>query len=198
VIDLLPADQAQLRIHGNGFLQAQLPNPRYKMHLWFEACPKQKVGTPMHNHNHHFMSWIIWGTLRNIEYRVAPGSDYQPHSAIPRRGKDTRLEAMDCLPCNMELHRTFTFAQNSRYEWPLDEDAFHVSVGVTNWCLTIVERGRVADFEPTVMVPQAMKPDNEFDRYAFPVEAEDAYNYAAVLLREGHIPPQLASGLKNP
>lgn len=195
VIDLLDATNAQLRIHGNGFMQAQLPNPKFKMHLWFEDCPRQRVATPLHNHNHAFRSWILWGTLRNIEYKPRPGTEFMPHKAIPRKGKDTRLEPENNLPIGMARYRDFTFGQGSRYEWPLDENLYHVSRSNTNWCLTIVERLEKADWEPTVMVPTAMEPDNDFDRYNFYDEAKKAYEYAATLLDNTNIPPQLVNAL---
>jgi hypothetical protein len=37
------------RVHGNGFIQLDLPDGK-RLHVWDEDIPRQKVNTSMHDH----------------------------------------------------------------------------------------------------------------------------------------------------
>lgn len=185
--------KAGIRIHGNGFLQAETNNGG-KIHVWDNRLPKQKVATPIHNHNHGFTSTILHGGLHMIEYRVAivlPGisthTKYYPHQAIPRKGKDTRLEAVGD-PVILTNQREFYLQPGSYYEFPLDMRVYHHVEPMWSekyMVITYVDRStpEVNDL-PTVLVRQDRKPDNEFNRYAFTDIAKGVYEDAITLIKE--------------
>lgn len=200
---ILPADQAKLRIHGNGFLQAETTCGN-KFHVWDERLPRQKVQTLLHNHNHGFRSTLLIGDLRWVEYGInvihfdlpwlpdqPPAGIFQAHQCVPRKGKDTELEPMGVM---VELinKREFNVTEGSVYDWPLDMNLYHEVHPVffnerrtreLPRVVTFVERGEYCDEEPTVLVPLGVNPDNEFDRYAHDQIARDIYTQAMDLVR---------------
>lgn len=181
---ILPAHKASLRIHGNGFLQAETACGN-KFHVWDKRLPQQKVRTLKHNHNHGFESTLLVGDLTWMEFEIIndvhPGSPiylYTPHQCIPRKGKDTRL--VPSGPCvGLTIPRTFFLKQGSTYTWPLDMNLYHeVWPADYELVITFVERHNYCDEIPTVLVPRGQQPDNEFDRYAFKDVAIEVYEDA--------------------
>lgn len=183
----LPAEEAELRIHGNGFLQAETKEG--KMHVWDTRLPSQSVSTNMHNHNHGFTSEIVHGAISMVEWNLCAANPrdevYVPHCAIPRVGKDTKLEPSGEL-VSLTNRRAFLFQAGSRYTFPLNMDLFHDVLPVWSekqMVITLVTRGGfTSPILPTVLVPMGLEPDNEFDRYAFEDIARTVYEDAVTLL----------------
>lgn len=189
---LLLADHAQLRIHGNGFLQAETKDGN-KIHVWDPRIPKQKVPTPIHNHNHGFKSKILHGGIFMSEYTVwkayAHAQRFLRHQAIPRKGKDTRLEPVGD-EIQLRNRRDFLLPTGSEYMFPLNMDLYHEVVPVWSekeMVVTAVERlpHKYNELElPTVLVQTDQMPDNDFDRYAFVNIATAVYENAVTLISE--------------
>ena len=145
---ILPASRAKLRIHGNGFLQAETRCGN-KFHVWDTRLPRQKVPTLIHNHNHGFKSTLLIGDLRwrefstelyaagvsltldsHLGYATSFKEDlFMTHQCIPREGKDTRLEPTGRL-VGLINEREFYLKQGSSYDWPLNMDMYHEVVPV--------------------------------------------------------------------
>ena len=183
----LPASEAQLRVHGNGFLQAETKEG--KMHVWDTRLPHQSVSTNMHNHNHGFSSEIVHGALHIVEWNLcAPNRRdevYVPHTAIPREGKDTRLEP-SAEPVSLTNRRSFLFQTGSKYTHPFNMHLFHDVIPIWSeklMTITLITRmNYTSPIEPTVLVPIGLEPDNAFNRYAFQDIAETVYEDAVDLL----------------
>jgi len=183
---------ADVRIHGNGFLQAELPDGK-KMHVWNKDpdFPRQNVSTQVHNHVSPFMSAILYGRLRNIEYQMKPvdnmskisGKVYAEHEAVVRNGKDTEL-----APTGNDFYiggrRTFDFAAGSVYDFPGADWMFHETIPQTKLVIAVVERRgeKDASRKPIIMVPLGSEPDNEFDRYGHQEYALDLYHQVVEFL----------------
>lgn len=193
---MIPFDEAQVRFHGNGFLQAE-DGKGGKFHMWHPACPRQKTRTFLHNHNHGFNSTIMYGSLTNVEYRLesfdSRTEGYPPWTAdywlkyqcVPREGKDTVLEPTWywCLPIH---RRSMLMTERSCYDFPLDENLFHETLPVAPVVITHVVRGKKGGWEPTVVAPPDTRPDNDFNRYGFPDEARSLYITLVALLEGKH------------
>lgn len=137
---ILPASEASLRVHGNGFLQAETKCGN-KFHIWDTRLPRQKVPTFLHNHNHGFRSTVLHGSIKWIEYNLMWGGGeepfddmFVPHQCVPRKGKDTRLEPStvrikgsnsDWRLCSLFNSREFVLRRGSEYQWPLDMELYH-------------------------------------------------------------------------
>ena len=192
---ILPANKASLRIHGNGFLQAETRCGN-KFHVWDTRLPRQKVQTLKHNHNHGFESTLLIGDITWMEFEIirdihpqSPLYMYTPHQCIPRKGKDTRLEPSG-PSCGLTIPREFFLKQGSTYTWPLNMNLFHelhpvwlyglhtYSNDAPERVVTFIERREYCDDLPTVLVPRGTRPDNEFDRYAHDDIATQIYEEA--------------------
>lgn len=182
---------ACVRIHGNGFLQAELEDG-YKLHVWAKDCPRQVVGTEIHNHTVGFTSYILLGKLRNAEYTTVPvcaESDvlhadspvYKEYQAVPRHDKDTGLvdtgNRVRLVPTRM-----MELDDGSFYEFPAG--TFHQTVPQTALVATMVKRWYVDTKPelPTVLVESYQEPDNDFDRYEHQEYAMRLYNKVKYLL----------------
>ncbi len=195
---LLPTDEAQLRVHGNGFLQAATSDGG-KIHIWDQRLPRQKTPTTLHNHNHGFMSRIIIGGLHMTEYTTwrPPHSSqadewYIPHQCVPRTGKDTLLEQSD-HPVRLTGKREFWLEEGSEYTFPLNPDLFHEvepgwggSPAVITKVMGIPHIGNEKEL-PTVLVHERFEPDNDFDRYGHDEIARKIYESAVCFLLDGKL-----------
>ncbi len=192
---ILPAHQASLRVHGNGFLQAETRCGN-KFHVWDTRLPQQKVRTFKHNHNHGFESTLLIGDLTWMEFEViknvhpeSPIYLYTPHQCIPREGKDTRLEPIGST-VGLTIPREFFLKQGSTYTWLLNMNMYHEvhpvwsaadvadAKFVYQRVVTFIERREYCDEIPTVLVPRGTRPDNDFNRYAFEEIAVQVYEEA--------------------
>ena len=63
------------RVHGNGFIQCDLPH-RKRLHIWgHPAIPRQKVSSPIHDHVFSFASIVLVGRLVNIVYKAVSNGE---------------------------------------------------------------------------------------------------------------------------
>lgn len=67
VIDLM---QEKISLHGLGFIQVQL-EANQRLHVWHPALPKRRCfeDSAVHDHRFGFVSRILVGVQRNIEYQ---------------------------------------------------------------------------------------------------------------------------------
>lgn len=164
---------ADIRIHGNGFLQAELADGR-KIHVWRNDIPRQKQSTFIHNHTSDFTSTILIGKLRNEEYSLMSTrfgmrvKKYEMWQANPREGKDTVLEKLPAGSFFIASKRIFRFSVGSSYEFPGEKDLFHATYPESYLVVTVVERHETPldkFAKPIILVESGQEPDNEFNRY---------------------------------
>ena len=191
---LLRTDKANLRIHGNGFLQAETGGSG-KIHVWDRRLPKQETSTALHNHNHGFISRVLIGGIHMVEYTLwnPPIGDhtwYIPHQCIPREGKDTRLEPSSDYLVAVTNRRDFWLEAGSEYTFPLNMNLYHQVEPIWNGEEMIITAVQGIDHIaneselPTVLVREGCEPDNDFDRYGFYDIACEVYEDAMTLMCE--------------
>lgn len=182
--------QADVRVHGNGFIQAELADGS-KLHIWTKDCPRQEVPTLIHNHTSGFSSTILSGILRNEEYILDHAQNapddieiYEMYEAITRNKKDTKLE-----PTGEHRYishkRKFYFAPGTTYQFPGTVDLFHATFPESDIVVTRVFRQPEDDRDPIVLVPVGKEPDNIFDRYEHQEYGEEVYEKVKKMLRTG-------------
>ena len=187
---LLTTDKANLRIHGNGFLQAATKDGG-KIHVWDKRLPRQKNPSTIHNHNHGYMSKIIIGGLHMTEYTLwcPPIADtiWIPHQCVPRKGKDTLLEPSGS-PVAITNRREFWLETGSEYTFPLNMRLYHEIEPVWGSGGVVITKvdgipsiGNEKEL-PTVLVREGCEPDNDFDRYSFDDIARVVYEEAVTIL----------------
>lgn len=164
-VDELKAKGNRPRVHGNGFIQLDLPNGS-RLHVWDDDIPRQSVNTSKHDHAFGFESRVICGTLINIEYEIrkSPTGFYVVH--IPQRKEgteDTKLVSTgERVVLRVVGHRKYSAGQSYKFKPLVFHDTWHN--GTT---ATIMTKTTRLDVEPRVLVPLGQEPDNDFDRDAF-------------------------------
>ncbi len=156
------------RVHGNGFLQLDLPDGR-RFHVWDETLPRQKTRSSIHDHAFGFDSTVICGKLRHIEYAVIhkPKGFYDICKPQRRPGtEDTKLQPTGERVNVVVKEILDVFAGQSYHFGPL---LFHDTI-CENFTATVLTKYRRINIEPRVLVPHGMNPDNDFDRDAFDPE----------------------------
>lgn len=86
-----------IRVHGNGFLQVDMPRGA-RVHLFgHPSIPRQVTPTPVHDHRWSLTSEVLCGTLINVVWQFAK-DNRNPHThfvcgytASEVGGEDTRL-----------------------------------------------------------------------------------------------------------
>lgn len=155
-----------LRVHGNAFLQLDLPNDQ-RLHIWpEERLETQKVYTGIHNHRFSFVSKILLGRLTHIEYDVQPSDNGSYHLYKTIRTKDGEsLAQASASRFKLTGRREFRLAQGSYYEFSWNE--FHESYG-TGLTATLMEKTAVnEDIDVLTLCPWDKEPDLEYDWFSF-------------------------------
>lgn len=159
-----------IRMHGNGFIQLNLPG-NARMHIWPEHhVGQQKVYTGWHNHRFSFISRVICGQLLHKQFDVVPDpvGNYQKYQAVIRNEEDTELVPYGGSFYSLENVQQFEMAAGSRYTF--HKAKFHESQG-HGLTATIMQKIDSDDsIVPIVLCRKGQKPDNDFDRYQIPVD----------------------------
>lgn len=74
IIDDVMTDK--ITLHGLGFMQIQLPASK-RLHIWHPDLPRRSCfeHSSIHDHRFDFMSTVLIGSMRNIEYGDIPADD---------------------------------------------------------------------------------------------------------------------------
>lgn len=156
---------AEPRVHGNGFIQINLPFEN-RLHIWpdipFET---QKVYTGIHNHRFSLESRIVLGTLVHKQFDLAQTVDgaYQLYQAIPREGEDTKMELYGTGRFIVQEEQTFLLHKGSSYTFPYGK--FHESFGIDLTATVMKKTGSHPKVVPMVACEYGKVPDNDYNRY---------------------------------
>ena len=172
LIQALWVRDAPIRVHGNGFIQIDVPGHEgLRVHVWGHPdIPRQVNPTPMHNHRFGFESRVLEGCMVNTELTFAEtvlddsAGTHIAYECVPRDDEDTELvPAKNKRPFLLMDAKSTVIHRGSTYETKPVE--FHETIpqGPT---ITLMQKKGLTDVAPPlVMVPVGLKPSNEFDRY---------------------------------
>ncbi|RWO06344.1 MAG: hypothetical protein EOS07_22155 [Mesorhizobium sp.] len=163
--DDIRAEGTGIRVHGNGFIQIDLPNAR-RLHVWgHPAIPRQVVSTQIHDHRFDFYSFVLRGTMVNVVYRVRTIDHQEPSHTVytpqARAGEDTVL-----VPYGPPVK-----LYPSKAEAILAGDSYRMRAGevhetfVNQPTATLMLKGDVGEMPVRVFCPVGKKPDNDFVRH---------------------------------
>jgi hypothetical protein len=165
-IDYLRAFGTHPRVHGNGFIQIDLPGDR-RAHFWgHHAIPRQSSATPIHDHRFDFSSRVLRGSIVNVTYYETwgEGRDFEIYTPVFRQGEDTKLEPtgrqIRVEPVRVQMF-TPEMTANSYFSVA---GVFHETM-VNEPTATLITKGQTYQITPRVLVPLGKQPDNEFTRY---------------------------------
>jgi hypothetical protein len=159
-----------IRVHGNGFLQLDLPED-WRLHVWgHQALPRQAEATPIHDHAFNFESWVLRGRMVNVLH-TAVGSAGVSHMWRPshyvchpvfRKWQDTRLEPTDVQVELLDPDAQVVMQGESYHQTYIDLHETYVN----QTTVTLIKKGmRFPDHKVRVLCPIGRKPDNSFTRY---------------------------------
>lgn len=170
-IDELIASGERPRVHGNGFLQLDLPGGS-RLHVWDDRLPRQAVSTQIHDHSFTLSSTVLKGRLRHTVISDAalagPANSYGVYVAEPTPGRehDTTLvpERGRGAPrvVGVEVVTSVEMAAGSSYTF--SPYVLHTTDAEGTTATLMRKLTRDAGYRPRVLVPLGQEPDNEFDR----------------------------------
>ncbi len=169
-IDTLRASGHKPRLHGNGFIQLNLPDNKSRLHIWpFIELVAQKTATRIHNHRFGFTSRVIMGRTFDVRYQLFPARFrmkhyFVVHEAVTRDREDTQLVPVEGQALvDAEVSSVQFLQAGDCYTFPPLE--FHEHVPTREVVATIMIKTQEIDIRPQVLVPYGMTPDNDFNRY---------------------------------
>jgi len=159
----------EVRVHGNGFIQVDIPETNLRLHVWpRERLETQKVYTGIHNHKFGLKSKILCGKLIHTQFEglvIADNGDWQMYKTVPRESEDTGLVLASPFYFTLTNPQTFQMCAGSEYEFPAGK--FHESRG-EGLTATLMQKTSVDEsIEVIVLCPKDKKPDYDFHRYQF-------------------------------
>ncbi len=165
------------RLHGNGFIQLDIPPDIYgherRLNIWDPELEGlgQIVRTGIHDHRFSFLSRIIVGHQINVEYKLdnissdeyPPKDGYHIYKPIRKEGtEDTKLERFSAYEYKLVVNRVDEIPLGQSYY--MDMSKFHDTLP-QDLTATIMTKMFVDESKiPSVMVSVNEEPDNEFDR----------------------------------
>ena len=157
-----------IRVHGNGFIQLNMPN-NDRIHLFGHPdIPKQIQPTPIHDHVFGFESLICSGMMQNIWYTLNETQD-KPHTHFvcgftpTPADKDTFLEPSDVTGF---LEKDCQWFGRTGESYHMEPGDLHETIphGIV---VTWMHKTKVIDYKPRVLCPIGCIPDNRFSRFDF-------------------------------
>jgi len=162
-----------IRVHGNGFIQVDLPENK-RLHVWGHPdIPRQVESSQIHSHRFGFESTILVGSLVNVIYKkikLTDQSEYSPselfdvYVPVQRTLEDTVLVREEGDPICLSPTPIALYRAGDTYSM-LPKDIHETFVNQPT--ATLMTKTSVApdDYVPEVFLPLNKKPDNAFNRY---------------------------------
>lgn len=170
-----------IRVHGNGFIQIDLPE-NHRLHIWGHVnIPKQKRASTIHDHVFGFTSWLLHGSMINVLYETLPATSessnaYRVYEPKVREGQDTELMPTDTYVHVRETLRQFLYSKPKRNylsSYHMSPFVFHDTI-VVGPTITVIKKHNLTQAEGAKPIPRVLfvrsgdnSPDNDFNRYAF-------------------------------
>lgn len=155
-------------IHPNGFIQLKLTGGR-RMHFWHPEIPRQKVGSPIHDHIFDMESEILLGKLFHREVFTQPDEQgyYVVWAAVPVRDTETTLESTG-VRVRADQGPEQELKPGDHYFF--EAFRYHLTRDAVPAVSVILKKQEYKDHRPRVLVPAGQKPDNSFTRDSFDPE----------------------------
>lgn len=156
------------RVHGNGFIQIDCPwNTDLRINVWGHPdIPKQKTPIPIHDHRFSFESKIYKGMLTNVQLTfssyIGKGATHEVYNVrCSKEKEDTQLFPTGYYAICTSLSAT---SYRSGETYIFDKGTFHETMVVEPTITVIRKLVNHPEYQPRVMIPVSIRPDNEFSR----------------------------------
>ncbi|PBB41737.1 hypothetical protein CK222_21515 [Mesorhizobium sp. WSM3866] len=155
-----------IRVHGNGFIQIDLPDNK-RVNVWgHPAIPRQNVATQLHDHRFDFYSFVLRGAMCNATYHAWPVCEivratHDVYTPLARAGEDTILVPFG-EPLRVGPYHAHVYPAGESYRLPAG--MIHETF-VNQPTATLMLKGEVRPIPVRVFCPIGKKPDNDFVRH---------------------------------
>lgn len=156
--------KAQPRLHGNGFIQLDLPDGT-RLNIWHPNLVEygQVVRTPIHDHRFSFHSEVILGSQDHQEYAMMEGESHYLLTLQRLSGtEDTKLLPYLGPTVDFRPLQRLTIPRGSSYDFEFG--LFHETAPVEFTATVMTKTYDEPLWTVRVGCPVDMQPDNEFDR----------------------------------
>lgn len=183
-----------IRVHGNGFIQVDLPENK-RLHVWGHPdIPRQVESSQIHSHRFGFESTILVGSLVNAVYKQHVVVDrkeymdselYDVYEPVQRTAEDTVLIKREQAPISLSYPSLAIYKAGERYS--MNPKEIHETF-VNQPTATLMTKLSVApdDYKPEVFLPLGKTPDNGFNRYELDINEDRLWRIVMDVLRRGN------------
>jgi hypothetical protein len=158
------------RVHPNGFIQLDLNDEHsMRLHVWpaIELPDRQRTRHPIHDHSFDMVSTVLTGKLINeMLVFLLPTNypdlipNYQEHRGVKIGQEETILKPSGIFGSVTDISREVILPGQS-YRVPAK--TFHNSI-VEGLTATLMSKLDGEPYNPRVLVPVGVHPDNDFRR----------------------------------
>ena len=174
------------RLHGNGFIQYDLPN-NHRLHIFHPELVQygQKVRTEIHTHMFDMRSHILYGELNHLHYKIVDGTMYNVYTC--NYGMDVTPESTltrsELYPdtYGFKIISSANLIKGSSYFFRQGE--WHSSSS-NDLTVTLIQKRQLGFFhnQQSAMVAcvDGLKPDNDYSRTSVPQQIIKKYTSLAL------------------
>jgi|HubBroStandDraft_1064217.scaffolds.fasta_scaffold145480_1 hypothetical protein len=158
------------RVHPNGFIQLDLNDEHsMRLHVWpvAELPDRQKTRHPIHDHSFDMVSTVLTGKLINEMLVFLVPTDYpdlipnhQEHRGVKIGKEETILKPTGIFGSVTDIGREVILPGQS-YRVPAKRFHNSIAEGLT---ATLMSKLDGEPYNPRVLVPVGVHPDNDFRR----------------------------------
>ncbi len=161
------------RVHPNGFLQLDLDSAKtLRLHIWDKHLPRQKIATPIHDHEFALKSLVYLGCIINKRFRVTENFDGDGEYKKWTVRRDPNTEETTLVESEVEFNARQVTKElvHAGDSYVMQATEFHESSHVGRSLSIMQKLGYQAGHSASVLVPVGQGPDNEFRRESFAVD----------------------------
>ncbi len=175
VIETIGRGELKWRHHGAGMIQAYL-TPRLRIHIWHPSLqlPGMEHSGAIHDHRFDLSSTVLLGSLVNREFRFKrPEHDCAFEGLYTCVGPNYDIYTVECAtsgktenPAKVSdtarpiFYKDIEIPEGQRYYFP--KLAFHQSMPVDEFVVTLVHKLNQEDFLARLLVPEGTTPVHAF------------------------------------
>lgn len=162
-----------LRIHGNGFIQIDMPDGKSRVHIFGHPdVPRQKVPTPIHDHRWGFLSTVMAGCLINLDWKLI-GDERDEHThyvcGYEPSGKGAEDTALIPTGDTGYLKLVKSSVMPVGYGYSVQQGELHETFA-NEPTITVMSKKPIKPeiaAPPRVLCRIGLEPDNHFTRYDY-------------------------------
>lgn len=150
-------------VHGNGFVQIELPE-KQRLHIWPEPFKSlQKVPSIIHDHRFGFRSKVLYGVMTNTVWSVNYHCQGQHELTLSVNSIERQAAGGELVPTGLVVkakpyHEQALVVGNFYTMRPL---VFHSSLPI-GFTIALMTKLEILPTKPRVLLPAGKKPDNNF------------------------------------